>query len=46
VVWLTHGALAGQSARVHVGEVLRVEPPLEAGAEGATLFVCHVLASS
>ncbi len=46
VLWLTHGALAGQSGRVHVGEVLRVEAPLEAGAEGATLFACHAPASS
>lgn len=46
VLWLTHGALAGQSGRIHVGEVLRVEAPLEAGAEGATLFACHALAPS
>jgi dihydroneopterin aldolase len=45
VTWLTQGALSGQTEQVRVGEVLRVEAPFEAGAEGATLFACHALAS-
>lgn len=41
VAWLTSGSLSGGRAPRDSGEVLRVETPCDAGAEGASLFVCE-----
>ena len=45
VAWLTAGALAGTRVPVDAGEALRVEPPFDAGPEGASLFVCEAATS-
>ena len=45
VAWLTHGSLAGARIPSDAGEALRVEPPFDASAEGASLFVCEAATS-
>ncbi len=45
VMWLTSGSLLGLP-RLEAGESLQVEAPFDAGAEGASLFVCEVLGAA
>jgi dihydroneopterin aldolase len=45
VVWLTHGSLANGRVPVDSSEVLRVEAPFDASADGASLFVCQAASS-
>lgn len=45
VAWLTQGSLAGTRVPTDAGEALRVEPPFDAGLEGAWLFVCEAATS-